>query len=100
MAALDVDEAGVDEFAMWWENSDCLTSNSAISSHWHTASGLRRSTSRTFTRSGSDSALATVAMRSASSAESRAVVGAQQAAAGGAGGGKQQPESSYPESSI
>ena len=71
---------------MWWESSDCLMSNSAISSHWHTGSGLRRSTSRMRTRSGSESALATAATRSASSAGSSPTAGAQHCGGGGAWG--------------
>src|SRR4051794_17262400 len=70
---------------MWWESSDCPMSNSAISSHWHTGASERLRTSTMRTRSGSDSALATVAMRSASSPWSRPTAGAQHAAAEGPG---------------
>src|SRR4051794_12683467 len=60
-------------------------SNSAMSSHWQTGSSLRRMTSSTWTRSGSASAFATAAMRSASSAVSTPADGAQQAEADGPG---------------
>src|SRR4051812_27787416 len=70
---------------MWWESSACLTPNSASNSHWHTGSGLRRRTSSTCTRSGSASAFATRAIRSASRLGSRPAAGAQQAAAAGPG---------------
>src|SRR4051812_30850111 len=70
---------------MWWDSSDCLISNSASSSHWQTASGLRRSTSTISTRSGPEIALATAASRSASRAASTPAAGAQHWAADGPG---------------
>src|SRR4051794_10659944 len=73
-------------FLMWCDSSDCLMSNKAISSHWQTGSSLRRTTSRIWTRIGSDSALATAAMRSVSNSRARPTGGAQQASAEGPAG--------------
>ena len=59
--------------------------NSGMSSHWHTCASLRRSTSTIRTRTGSASAFATRAIRSASRAESIPADGAQQSDRGGTG---------------
>src|SRR4051812_41475279 len=70
---------------MWWESRDCLMSNRAMSSHWQTGTSLRRTTSSTRTRSGSASAFATAAIRSASSVVSTPIDGARHADADGLG---------------
>ena len=64
---------------------DVVISNSGSSSHWHSGSPWRRRTSRTWTRTGSDSAFATAAIRSASRPASSPVEGAQQSSATGPG---------------
>src|SRR5215218_7710486 len=70
---------------MWWDSSDWRMPYSAISSHWQTGSSERRSRSTIRIRSGSPSALARVARRSAGSAGSSPAEGAQHSAAVGPG---------------
>ena len=60
-------------------------SQRARRAHWQTGSGLRRSTSTMCTRTGSDSAFAVRARRSASSAGRSPARGGQQSAADGPG---------------